>query len=142
MTPSEKLLFISSLSALVSQSETAAPFFYKRLFALDPSLRPLFKGSIKEQGRKFMLMLEAISDSLDQIDSIVPLLWQMGKRHGGYGVTVAHYDTVADALFQTLEEHLGDRFTPEVRAVWTELYALIAATMLQAAEEGIVPRAT
>jgi hemoglobin-like flavoprotein len=32
-------------------SETAAELFYKRLFELNPSFKPLFKGDMKKQGR-------------------------------------------------------------------------------------------
>ena len=37
--------------------DQAAALFYGRLFELDPSLRPLFKGDMAEQGRKLMNML-------------------------------------------------------------------------------------
>jgi hemoglobin-like flavoprotein len=38
-------------------------------------------------------------------------------------------------LLWTLQEGLGERFTPEVQAAWTSAYALLADTMRAAAEE-------
>jgi hemoglobin-like flavoprotein len=38
-------------------SDTTAEMFYNRLFELDPSVQSLFKGDMKEQGRKLMYMI-------------------------------------------------------------------------------------
>ena len=54
---------------------------------------------------------------------------QLGQRHAGYGVTPAHYDTVAGALLWTLEQGLGPAFTPDVKAAWTAVYGVLATTM-------------
>jgi nitric oxide dioxygenase len=56
-------------------------------------------------------------------------------RHAGYGVTAAHYDTVATALLWTLGQGLGDAFTPEVETAWVAAYTLLATTMQAAAAE-------
>jgi hemoglobin-like flavoprotein len=48
-------------------------------------------------------------------------------------VTDAHYDTVGAALIWTLEQGLGDDFTPEVQAAWLDVYTVLADTMKQAA---------
>lgn len=41
----------------------------------------------------------------------------------------AHYDTVGQALLWTLEQGLGARFTPDVKAAWVSAYAMIASSM-------------
>jgi nitric oxide dioxygenase len=51
----------------------------------------------------------------------------------GYGVTDAHYDTVAVALLETLEKGLGPGFTPAVREAWTTTYTTLATVMKDAA---------
>jgi hypothetical protein len=38
-------------------AETVAELFYGRLFELDPTLRSMFRGDMREQGRKLMQML-------------------------------------------------------------------------------------
>lgn len=115
--------------------DQAAALFYGRLFELDPSLRPLFKGDMAEQGRKLMNMLATAAMGLDRLDGIVGEVQALGRRHVAYGVQDAHYDTVGAALLWTLEQGLGDAFTPQVKAAWTDAYTLLAGTMKQAAAE-------
>jgi nitric oxide dioxygenase len=57
----------------------------------------------------------------------------LGRRHAGYGVAPADYETVGVALLATLEKGLGDAFTPEVRDAWAACIALVATEMLDAA---------
>ena len=109
--------------------------FYGKLFELDPSLKPLFKGDIAEQGRKLMSILNTAVNSLNDLPAIVPALQAMGRRHAGYGVQDAHYDTVAGALLWTLGAGLGDAFTDEVQAAWTETYVTLAGVMKEAAAQ-------
>jgi hemoglobin-like flavoprotein len=115
--------------------DQAAALFYGRLFELDPSLRPLFKGDMGEQGRKLMNMLATAAMGLDRLDGIVGEVQALGRRHVAYGVQDAHYDTVGAALLWTLEQGLGDAFTPQVKAAWAEAYTLLADTMKQAAAD-------
>src|SRR5688572_16730592 len=115
MTPEKVGLVQSTWAKVVPIKETAAELFYGRLFELDPSLRALFNGDLKEQGRKLMTMINVAVGSLDKLDTIVPAVKDLGRRHAGYGVQAAHYGTVAAALLWTLEKGLGDSFTPAVK---------------------------
>lgn len=112
---------------------TAAELFYGKLFELDPMLKPLFKGDMKEQGRKLMTMITTAVNNLDKLDSIVPAVEDMGKRHVQYGVTDQHYDTVGTALIWTLQTGLGDAFTPALKDAWVTTYMRLATTMKTAA---------
>jgi hemoglobin-like flavoprotein len=116
-------------------SSAAAALFYGKLFELDPSLKPLFRGDMTEQGQKLMTMLNVAVANLTKPDVVLPALKQLGARHAGYGVREAHYVTVGTALLWTLERGLGDAFTTEVREAWTVVYMLVADTMKTAAEE-------
>lgn len=119
----------NTFALLVPQADKVARHFYARLFELDPQLRPLFKADLAEQRSKLMAMLAAGVGGLDRLDRLIPVLQQLGARHVGYGVRDAHYATVGAALLDTLAGGLGDAFTPETRAAWTEAYTLIAGTM-------------
>ena len=107
----------------------AAELFYKRLFALDPSLRHLFRGDMAQQGRMLMAMLGAAVSGLTDIDGLMPVVRQLGARHAGYGVRGEHYDTVGSALIWTLEQGLGDKFSLPVRGAWIAAYELLASVM-------------
>jgi hemoglobin-like flavoprotein len=111
--------------------------FYARLFEIDPALRSMFKGDLTEQGRKLMQMLTIAVKGLDRLDQLVPAVRQLGVRHVQYGVKDSHYDSVATALVWTLEQGLGQDFTPEVRNAWVTVYGVLAGTMKEAAAGAI-----
>jgi hemoglobin-like flavoprotein len=130
MTPQQIALVRMSFAAVRPIADSAAALFYGRLFELDPSLRPLFKTDLHGQGRLLMQMIGLAVDSLDRLDELAPKLTSLGRRHVGYGVREAHYETVGAALLWTLEQGLGAAdFTPEIRAAWASAYALLARTM-------------
>jgi hemoglobin-like flavoprotein len=129
MTPTEIAHVRESFALVRPIAATAAALFYGRLFALDPALRPLFRRDMEEQGRMLMQVIGVAVASLDRIETLVPTLKDMGRRHAGYGVQDSHYDTVGAALLWTLEQGLDDAFTPPVREAWTTVYGLLAQTM-------------
>ena len=134
MTPQEIALVQSSWRAVQPLAEPAAAMFYARLFEHDPSLKRLFKGDMKEQGRKVMTMIGVAVSALTRLDSIVPAVQALGRRHAGYGVEERHYAVVEEALVWTLGQGLGASFTKEVEQAWRAAYGLLAGTMKQAAK--------
>jgi len=114
-------------------AEAAARLFYARLFALDPSLAAMFRGDLREQGCKLIAMISVAVDGLARIETLVPVIEALGRRHAGYGVKDYHYATVAEALLWTLEQALGKDFTPETKQAWTEAYGMLANAMQGAA---------
>ena len=124
-----------SFAKVIPISEQAAVIFYDKLFEKDPSLRPLFKGNMAVQRKKLMAMLATAVNGLTRLDTIVPAVQNLGRRHIGYGVTDQMYDTVGSALLDTLEAGLGEAFTPEVKQAWMEVYTLLATVMQEAARE-------
>lgn len=115
--------------------DAAADIFYDRLFAIAPNLRALFPSDLSAQKRKLMHMIATAVNSLSDLDKLVPAVKALGARHSGYGVTDAHYRLVGEALLWTLERGLGPDFTPELRAAWAKVYAVLAATMQGGAAE-------
>jgi hemoglobin-like flavoprotein len=138
MTPEQIVLVQTSFAQVLPIADTAAALFYGRLFELDPSLKPLFKGDMREQGRKLMTMIRVVVNGLNRIDQLVPAVQELGRRHARYGVADAHYDVVGAALLATLHQGLGEAFTPEVAAAWAVAYALLADTMKAAAAEELL----
>ncbi|MFZ6710128.1 globin family protein [Undibacterium sp. TC9W] len=110
----------------------AAALFYQNLFAADPSLKPMFRGDMTEQGRKLMQMIGAAVGKLNDLDNLVPVLQGLAVRHDGYGVKESHYQTVGAALLKTLGQGLGDRFTSETRDAWATVYGVMSNVMITA----------
>ena len=133
MTPEQAILVKNSWALVTPIADKAAELFYGKLFELDPALKPLFKGNMKQQGQKLMTMITTAVYGLDKLEAIVPAVEQLGARHVEYGVKDKDYDTVGAALLWTLEAGLGDAYTPEVKQAWTEVYGILANTMKAAA---------
>lgn len=134
MTPPQIYLIRKTFASLARHEHVAALVFYRRLFELDPRLRPLFKGDIEAQSRKLLDMLSALLSMLEQPLGLEAELRAMGARHAGYGVREAHYETVGRALLDMLEETLAGEFTPATRAAWTALYQAVEVNMLAGAQ--------
>lgn len=133
MTPQDIQLVQAGFEKVAPIAETAAGLFYNRLFEIDPSTRPLFRGDLKAQGNMLMQTLGTAVRNLHQPDRIIAAVQALGRRHVGYGVKDAHYDSVGQALLWTLEQGLGADFTPAARAAWTQAYTLLAGIMMEAA---------
>jgi hemoglobin-like flavoprotein len=114
-------------------ADDAAALFYSRLLELDPSLRAMFRGDMKEQGRKLMDMIRTVVANLNSLDRIVPGVRALGARHVGYGVRDEHYEVVGAALLWTLAKGLGEAFTDDARDAWAAAYTILATTMKEAA---------
>jgi hemoglobin-like flavoprotein len=131
----------STWSQVVPIADTAADLFYGRLFELDDSLRPMFPDDLGDQKKKLMQTLGRLVASLEDLESVVPAVQDLGKRHVGYGVKEPHYQTVGAALLWTLEKGLGDAWDPEVQQAWTAVYTLVSGVMIDAAKEVESPAA-
>ncbi len=110
-----------------------ATLFYGRLFEINPSLKAIFPDDMELQGRKFMTMIATAVDNLNRFDAIMPSVQALGRRHAKYDVKPEYYDTMAAAFLWTLEQKLGDGFTPDVKDAWTKAYTVLATTMKEAA---------
>jgi len=135
MTPSQIELVQSSFDLVLPLADEAAAAFYSRLFKLDPSLRRLFTGDMRQQGKKLMDMLSTVVRNLDKLDRIIPSARALGQRHVAYGVREEHYDVVGAALLWTLEQALGEAWTVELAGAWVTAYTLLSRTMKTAAAE-------
>ncbi len=132
MDEKTKQLVQESWAKVVPISEQAAELFYGKLFELDPTLKFLFKSPIPVQGKLLMKALDGAVSGLDDLESLVPALQELGKRHAPYGVVDKDYDTVGEAFLWTLGQGLGDGFTDEVREAWVAVYGVVASVMKEA----------
>lgn len=133
MTPKQISLVQESWQKVVPIAPQAAEIFYNTLFELDPSLKPMFKKDITEQGKKLMAMLDTAVKLLTEPEKLIPAVKKLGAGHVKYGVKPEHYDTVGAALLKTLEAGLGDTFNTPLKRAWTAVYKTLATTMIDAA---------
>ena len=109
-------------------------FFYSTLFLDNPQVRELFPPAMAGQRDKLLAALGSLVSNIDQLDTAIPLMRQLGRDHRKFGVVTEHYPAVGQALLATLEYFLADQWTPDLAADWTEAYGLVAKVMVEAAD--------
>jgi hemoglobin-like flavoprotein len=130
MTPEQLKAIQESFAKVAPISEQAAELFYGRLFEIAPAVKPLFRGDMKEQGKKLMATLAVVVNGLGNLQSILPAASALAKRHVDYGVKASDYTPVGQALLWTLERGLGPNWTPDLAAAWTTAYTVLSDFMI------------
>ncbi|WP_441242957.1 globin family protein [Tardiphaga sp. 768_D3_N2_1] len=133
MNASDVTLVQDSFKKVAPISEVAAELFYGRLFEIAPQVKPMFRGDMKEQGRKLMATLGVVVTGLTRLETVLPAASALAKQHVAYGVKAEHYPIVGGALLWTLEKGLGDAWTPELAAAWTAAYGTLSGYMISEA---------
>jgi hemoglobin-like flavoprotein len=131
------ILVQRSFKAVAPIADEVGPMFYARLFETHPELRPMFAEDIQPQARKLVRMLAMVVNGLHRLDAILPAVEDLARRHRDYGVVAAHYPVVGETLIWTLEQGLGDAFTPAVKQAWIIAYGTLSRAMIAAAEEPV-----
>lgn len=135
MNSTDQELVRTTFSKLALMPEVAGALFYERLFAANPNFRSLFSSDMRVQGVKLMTMLTLVVYNLHRPGGVLPAIRDLGVRHVGYGVELTDYDALKQALVWTLEQVLGEDYTPEVRQAWSVCYDELAGEMKEAASE-------
>jgi hemoglobin-like flavoprotein len=130
MEANDVTLIKESFAAVMPAADETAALFYGRLFEIAPAVKPLFKGDMREQGRKLMGTLAFVVQGLGDLPSILPPASALARRHVNYGVKPEHYDPVGEALLWTLEQRLGQKWTSETAAAWTKAYTTLSGYMI------------
>ena len=133
MTPTQVEMVQKSFSKVAPIADQAAALFYDRLFEIAPDVKPLFRGDMKEQGKKLMGTLAVVVGGLTRLETILPAASGLAKKHVAYGVDATHYAPVGAALLWTFEKGLGPDWTPELAAAWTTAYATLSGYMISEA---------
>lgn len=130
MTPEQVTAIQESFAKVAPISEQAAELFYGRLFEIAPAVKPLFRGDMKEQGKKLMATLAVVVNGLSNLEAVLPAASALAKRHVDYGVKASDYTPVGQALLWTLERGLGKHWTPDVAFAWTAAYTVLSDFMI------------
>ena len=135
MTP-HQINLIKSSWAKVSMIDpvVVGSLFYGKIFEIAPAAREMFKGSMAEQSKKVLSMLNYVISKLDRLEDIMGEVVKLARRHTTYGVREEHYAVVGNALVWTLEKGLGDEWNEELQEAWADCYSTLATAMINAAE--------
>ena len=125
------LLVQSSFADITLREQEFGERFYENLFAQHPELRPLFRTDLTEQCKMLMSIWNTVVKGLGHRPEVADGLTALGRRHLKYGIEVGDYDKLRGVLLITLEQFLGEGFTPELRQAWTTLYETMVQAMLR-----------
>lgn len=142
MTADQIHLLRKSFGRVEEQAQVAALVFYRRLFELNPELRPLFKNDIETQATKLMDMIGLALSLTSRPGALEAELMESGRRHVRYGARDEDYVTVGQAMIGMLEEVLGREFTAATRDAWLAFYAYTAETMKRGAAQATLGSAS
>jgi NAD(P)H-flavin reductase/hemoglobin-like flavoprotein len=124
-----------SWNAVAAPGDQVPLFFYSTLFLDHPEVRELFPASMATQRDRLVSALGRVISNVDRLDSVVPVLQQLGRDHRKFSAQPGHYPAVGAALVATLDHFLGDRWTAELAEDWTAAFGVVAKVMIDAAEE-------
>lgn len=104
----------------------ATEAFYQRLFQRYPEVEEMFDhADMRIQAMKLYEVLRVCVRFLDDMDSLAPILEDMGIRHAeAYGVVREHYSAVTEIFIEVLNEFISKQFADELSG---SIYALDVA---------------
>ena len=123
----------ASWAQVVTLGDQAAAYFYAALFSLDPGLRSMFPAYMGAQRDRLLTALGHIVSNVDDTDTLVAFVEQLGRDHRRFEVQPQHYPIVGQALLHTLAHGLGPAWTDQLAADWAEAYGIVSQAMIEAA---------
>jgi hemoglobin-like flavoprotein len=129
LTADQRRLVRDSFESLRSMAGPVGLLFYGKLFELAPEVRRMFHNDLDLQIRKLMDMLGSVVESLDNFDSVLPKLQDLGRQHANYGVRPEQYGVLTSALLWTLSKALGADFDERTSEAWRDALAVISDAM-------------
>ena len=130
MTEQQIQLVQQSWSSVLPIAKEAGLVFYEKLFNTAPEVRPLFAKDIGTQANKLVSILGYVVSKLNHMDELLVEVRKLGARHADYGAEPKHYEVVGQCLLATLQQGLGNAWTPEVKDAWITAYNTLKNVMI------------
>jgi hemoglobin-like flavoprotein len=126
-------LIKNSFNAIKPQAQELVDLFYDNLFKNKPEFRALFPIEMKDQKQKLLSALTLVVNSLEKLETILPAIQDLGRKHSqNYGVKAEDYPVVGATLLQSMKSILGASFTAETESAWAGAYQVLAKVMSEA----------
>lgn len=112
--------------------------FYQMLFTKHPELLNIFNHANQKQGRQQHALANAVyaaAKHIDQLETILPVVKQIGHKHRSLGILPEHYPIVGENLLAAIKDVLGDAATDEILQAWAEAYGVIADAFISVEAE-------
>lgn len=120
---------------LVAKKKELGSRFYENLFTRHPEVQHMFSKTEEGRKRQAQALASAViayCNKCDDIQSLVPTVMRISKKHVRVGVTPELYSVVGGNLLLTLEEILGkDVFTEAIKKEVAEGYFFLADIFIE-----------
>ena len=112
------------------------PKFYGNMWTKYPHVKTQFFADSKPeiQGPRLFASLSYMIKNASDVETLKQYCFNMGDRHKKYSCHREDFKVVGETLITTLEQFLGDEFTPEVRAQFVLLYDVVAEMTIKGLE--------
>lgn len=126
----------ATLPAVGGAIEEISSVFYDKLFTSHPELlHDLFNRGNQANGAQQQALagsIAAFATALVEDPQAPPkaMLERIAHKHGSLGITRDQYQVVYTHLFAAIGDVLGEAVTDEVANAWTEVYWLMAETLI------------
>lgn len=137
---SEKTIEIvkSTVPILEKHGTKITKIFYQKMFSNHPELLNIFNHANQKKGRQPTALFNSVyaaAKHIDNLETILPVVKQIGHKHRSLGVKAEQYPIVGKHLLLALKEVLGDEASDDVIDAWKEAYDVIADVFIQVEEE-------
>ncbi|KAL4224705.1 hypothetical protein ACF0H5_015400 [Mactra antiquata] len=136
-TSSEKIMLRLSWNAFVSGDPSKRGFdMFTRMFKMHPETQSIFsfaQGSSAAQMQnssrlifhvtRVVKYITKVVDNLDNLRDVVPMLKQLGGRHGtsGYNVPAKFFPFLGEAMRALMKENVNN-YTEKTNRLWVKLF--------------------
>lgn len=119
----------STVPVLEVHGRNITTVFYRNMFHHHPELLNIFNHANQRQGKQPTALANAVyaaAANIDRLETILPVVKQIGEKHRALNILPEHYPIVGENLLGAIKEVLGDAATPEIMDAWAEAYGVIA----------------
>lgn len=132
---SEKTISIvkSTAPVLEIHGETLTRHFYKRMFAHNPEVAPLFNPANQHGGfqqRALAAAICAYAANIDNLEVLGGAVELIAQKHASLRIKAEHYPIVGENLLASIKEVLGDAATDDIINAWAEAYGFLANILI------------
>jgi len=128
-------LLLVSLNTIQPLADQITRDFYHHLFETQPTMSGLFKGDMHRQGSMLITTLSLAVNGLSNVEDIQSAIWSLGNRHHSYGVKPEYFPPFRESFIWSLEYHMGDKFTPDLKSAWIEAFDTLSEVMMAKIDE-------
>ena len=130
MLPQRTIDIVKATAPILEEhGETLTAHFYKRMFAHNPEVAPLFNPAHQRAGSQQKALAAAIcayAANIDNLEVLGGAVELIAQKHASLRILPEHYPIVGENLLASIREVLGAGATDDVIAAWTEAYGFLA----------------